>query len=55
MKAARVGGWILVCERCEQTWVLEVSFDLRNMKRIYHYCPHCKMNTFHEIKAAKHV
>ncbi len=41
--------WVLRCTRCGRTWVLEVSFDLASMGRIYHYCPYCRRNTFHEV------
>ncbi len=43
--------WLLRCTRCGRTWVLEVSFDLASMGRIYHYCPYCRMNTFHVVVA----
>ena len=43
--------WLLRCTRCGRTWILEVSFDLTKLSggRLYHYCPYCKRNTFHEI------
>ena len=43
--------WLLRCTRCGKTWILEVSFDLTKLStgRLYHYCPYCKRNTFHEI------
>ncbi|WP_048061479.1 hypothetical protein [Hyperthermus butylicus] len=43
--------WLLRCTRCGRTWVLEVSFDLTKLSngRLYHYCPYCKQNTFHEV------
>ncbi len=41
--------WLLRCTRCGRTWVLEVSFDLSSMGKIYHYCPYCRMNTFHVV------
>jgi len=44
-----VRGWIVRCKTCGTIWVLEVSFDLRNTKEVYHYCKICKKNTFHEI------
>ena len=40
---------MLRCTRCGRTWILEVSFDLASMGRIYHYCPYCRRNTFHEV------
>ncbi|MFP3144343.1 MAG: hypothetical protein RXQ93_04940 [Caldisphaera sp.] len=40
--------WILRCKECKNEWVLPVSFDLNKMKELYHYCPYCKKNTFHE-------
>jgi len=44
--------WILQCTRCKREWTLEVSFDLTKLKnsRLYHYCPYCRRNTFHEVK-----
>jgi ribosomal protein L44E len=41
----------LRCTRCGKTWVLEVSFDLTKLSggKLYHYCPYCKRNTFHEV------
>ncbi len=41
--------WILQCENCKREWVLEVSFNLSDMEKIYHYCPHCKKNTYNKI------
>ncbi|MEL9939402.1 MAG: hypothetical protein QW348_07805 [Ignisphaera sp.] len=42
-------GWLLKCTVCGMKWVLEVSFDIRDVKSIYHYCKTCKKNTFHEV------
>ncbi len=42
-------GWILRCRECGTVWLLEVSFDISDMGTIYHYCPFCKRNTFHDI------
>jgi hypothetical protein len=42
-------GWVVKCVTCGTRWVLEVSFDLRDSKLIYHYCKVCRKNTFHEI------
>ena len=42
-------SWKLRCTECGTVWVLRVSFDLRSMGRIYHYCRVCKRNTFHEV------
>jgi hypothetical protein len=44
-----VKGWILKCTVCNNIWVLEVSFDIRNVKTLYHFCYKCKRNTFHEV------
>jgi len=44
-------GWLLRCTVCGSIWVLEVSFDIRDTKKLYHYCPKCKRNTFHEVLA----
>jgi len=44
-----VTKWKLRCMECGTVWVLKVSFDLREMGRIYHYCRTCKRNTFHEV------
>lgn len=51
----RVSGWALVCGRCGREWVLEVSFNLQGVRRLYHFCPYCRTNTFHEVRAAKLV
>ncbi|WP_244403833.1 hypothetical protein [Pyrolobus fumarii] len=37
------------CTRCGRTWILEVSFDLASMGKLYHFCPHCRRNAFHEV------
>ncbi|MCE4617776.1 MAG: hypothetical protein F7C32_04250 [Desulfurococcales archaeon] len=42
-------SWILKCENCGQTWKLEVSFNLAEMGRIYHFCPYCRVNRFHVV------
>ena len=42
-------GWLVKCTTCGTKWVLEVSFDLRESKLIYHYCKVCGKNTFHEV------
>lgn len=43
--------WILQCSGCGASWELEVSFDLLKLKsgRLYHFCPHCRRNTFHIV------
>uniref|UniRef100_A0A7C4NKR7 Uncharacterized protein n=1 Tax=Ignisphaera aggregans TaxID=334771 RepID=A0A7C4NKR7_9CREN len=46
---AATTGWLMRCTACDSTWVLEVSFDIRDTKSIYHYCTKCKRNTFHEV------
>ncbi len=42
-------GWIVRCRECGTVWILEVSFDISDMDKIYHYCPRCKKNTFHDV------
>ncbi len=42
-------GWLLRCRECGTIWVLEVSFDISDMDKVYHYCPRCKKNTFHDV------
>jgi len=42
-------GWVLRCRECGTVWLLEVSFDISDMKQLYHYCKYCKRNTFHDI------
>ncbi len=42
-------GWILRCRECGTIWILEVSFDISDMDKVYHYCPKCKKNTFHDV------
>ncbi|MEM1877036.1 MAG: hypothetical protein QW794_07080 [Thermosphaera sp.] len=44
-----IKGWILRCTTCSTIWVLEVSFDIRNIKMLYHFCNRCRRNTFHEV------
>ncbi len=46
-----VTRWLLRCVECGRTWYLEVSFDLTKLssRRLYHFCPHCRRNTFHEV------
>ncbi len=41
--------WVLICEKCKTKWVLDVSYDLRKVGRLYHYCKTCKANTFHKV------
>jgi len=41
--------WLLMCKRCHTKWVLDVSYDLRKIGKLYHYCTVCKKNTFHEV------
>ncbi|MCC6017206.1 MAG: hypothetical protein LM582_09220 [Desulfurococcaceae archaeon] len=50
-KEEYVSGWLLRCIVCGYAWILEVSFDIRDAKKIYHYCHKCKRNTFHEVLA----
>lgn len=45
----KVCGWLVRCTACGMEWLLEVSFDISEAKRLYHYCSRCKRNTFHEI------
>lgn len=42
-------SWRLKCSRCGRVWVLKVSYNLKEMGRIYHWCPYCRVNTFHEV------
>ncbi len=42
-------SWRLRCTKCGFVWVLKVSYNISDMDKIYHYCPKCKKNTFHEI------
>ncbi|MCE4625225.1 MAG: hypothetical protein F7C35_05095 [Desulfurococcales archaeon] len=42
-------SWKLKCTECGKEWILKVSYDLASMGKIYHYCPHCKKNTFHIV------
>uniref|UniRef100_A0A7J2U1L2 Uncharacterized protein n=1 Tax=Ignisphaera aggregans TaxID=334771 RepID=A0A7J2U1L2_9CREN len=46
---ASIRGWLIRCTNCGTKWVLEVSFDLKDSKLIYHYCKVCRKNTFHEV------
>jgi hypothetical protein len=48
-ESSTIHGWIVRCTVCGTKWILEVSFDLRDVKQIYHYCRICKRNTFHEV------
>ncbi len=41
--------WLLKCEKCGNEWMLDVSFDLEKIGRIYHYCKICRKNTFHKV------
>lgn len=42
--------WLLKCRTCGNEWKLYVSYSLdKEFKRLYHYCPHCRTNTVHEI------
>ncbi|MCS7107371.1 MAG: hypothetical protein NZ902_04635 [Acidilobaceae archaeon] len=43
--------WRLKCEECSREWELEVSFDLSEFSRLYHYCRFCRKNTYHAILA----
>lgn len=45
-----MGYWVLKCRECGIEWKLHVSFPLKKeFKQLYHYCPSCGRNTFHEI------
>lgn len=45
-----MGYWVLKCRECKKEWKLLVSFPLnREFSKLYHYCPHCGKNTFHDI------
>lgn len=44
-----VTRWILRCLDCGRVWELPVSFNLFEIKRLYHYCRFCGRNTFHEV------
>ncbi|RLG78246.1 MAG: hypothetical protein DRO14_01240 [Thermoprotei archaeon] len=41
--------WKLRCTICKTEWILKVSYNISDFKRIYHYCKVCKRNTYHEI------
>ena len=41
--------WLLKCEECGSEWELEVSFNLKDVPRLYHYCKVCRRNTFHKV------
>lgn len=41
--------WKLRCVECGREWILPVSFRLDKMGKLYHFCPHCKRNTFHIV------
>lgn len=46
----RMPHWVVKCKNCGSEWKLEVSFPLdREFKRLYHFCPVCRKNSFHEI------
>ena len=42
-------GWIVRCRECGKVWLLEVSFDISDLDKLYHYCQYCRKNTFHDI------
>ncbi len=39
------------CRECGNERVLKVSYYLGDFKHLYHWCPICKKNTYHEILA----
>jgi len=42
--------WILKCKTCGKEWKLLVSYPLKKeFTELFHYCPYCKRNTYHEI------
>ncbi len=42
--------WIMKCRECGREWKFKVSYNLKKeFNQLYHYCPYCKRNTFHEI------
>ncbi|MCS7128208.1 MAG: hypothetical protein N3E36_03410 [Sulfolobales archaeon] len=41
--------WMLKCTECKTVWELNVAYNLREYRRLYHYCPRCGRNTFHDI------
>lgn len=45
-----MGYWVLKCTECRNSWKLLVSFPLKQeYSKLYHFCPHCNRNTFHEV------
>ncbi|MCY0868768.1 MAG: hypothetical protein OWQ48_06040 [Desulfurococcus sp.] len=45
-----MGYWIVKCSECGVERKLLVAFPLnKEFKKLYHYCPNCGRNTFHEI------
>jgi ribosomal protein L44E len=44
-----VTKWKLRCHECDTEWMLAVSFNLMEMKKIYHYCRICRKNAFHDV------
>ncbi len=42
-------AWKLRCSVCGTVWILKVSYDISDFKRLYHYCRKCGKNTYHEI------
>ncbi len=41
--------WIIRCEKCGNERILYVSYNIKDMDKIYLYCPYCKRNTFNKI------
>lgn len=38
------------CKECGKEWKLLVCFPLsKEFSKLYHYCPHCGKNAFHDI------
>ncbi len=41
--------WIVKCENCGNIRKVYVSYNIKNLTKIYIYCPKCRKNTFHII------
>jgi len=41
--------WKLECEDCGSVKILDVGYNLYEMKKVYIFCPTCRKNTFHKV------
>ncbi len=44
-----LGGWVVRCSVCGIERLLKLSYHIGDFKQLYHWCPVCRRNTYHDI------